>query len=110
MNEIFKGWKGNGFFLKDGHPINRSVSAVLFCKSLKEYGLMATDLSLWHNPFASIPINIPGFPIKEIRYIENKDRLTREISEGKYSVFDLLGKENNMYLEYLDMKYRLEPR
>jgi hypothetical protein len=109
MNTIYLNWKGTGFFLKDGIPINTSVSAVLFCKSLKEYGLTATDLSLWHNPFASNPINVLDFPIKEIRYIQNQNSLVRETSEAKVTIFDLLEKEKCLYLEYLDMKYRVAP-
>jgi hypothetical protein len=109
IRQLSLDWKVNGFFLLNGEPINTSVSAVLFCKSLKIFGLSSTDLSLWHNPFAAYPVASLGLPVREIRYIQNSNEIMRSVSGGGRSAFELLGKDDELYTKYCAMECRQAP-
>lgn len=109
INAINLNFKGNGFFLREGNPLNTNVSAVIFCKSLEEFCLAETTINIWHNPFAANPITHIHFPFSEIKYIPEGNKLIRHISENNKSAFELLRIDSDKYLQYLDFKYRIPP-
>jgi hypothetical protein len=102
-------WKMNGFFMVNGEPVNKSVSAVLFCKWLEPFRLLHAELSLWHNPFATYPVTEIGLPVKDIRYIQGKDGLLRSVRENSQRIIDVLGKDDELYIKYLAIEYRRGP-
>jgi hypothetical protein len=110
MNRLNFDWEMNGFFLVNGMPVNTSVSAVLFCKSLKTFGLSETNLSLWHNPFATYPVHELGLPIREIKYVHNGTGMIRSDSGESKSAFELLGRSDELYAKFLALKYRQTPQ
>jgi hypothetical protein len=98
----------DGFFLGGDGPVNTFVSGVLFCKSIKLFGLTSLDMSLWHNPFAKYPIG-SELPVRHVRYVEREGRYVREVQGISRGAFDLLGKDEGAYVEFMHMKYRLPP-
>lgn len=58
----------DGFFLYNGRPINTSVSAVLIVNSLVPWNLHVAKSSLWHNPFASLPLHAEVLDIHKIEF------------------------------------------
>lgn len=109
INAINLNFKGNGFFIREGNPLNTNVSAVIFCKSLEEFYLADTTINIWHNPFAANPVTHIHFPFSEIKYIPEGNRLIRHVCENNKSVFQLLRIDSDKYLQYLGLQYRIPP-
>lgn len=58
----------DGFFLFKGRPINTSVSAVLIVNNLVPWNLHVAKSSLWHNPFASLPLDTEALDIQSVSF------------------------------------------
>lgn len=109
MDRIRVDLQTNAFFLSNGKPINTNVSAVMFCKGLKPFQLLSTEVSLWHNPFSIIPVDSRILPVKEVRYLRDGEYLLRDVIESDRSIFQLLKKLDELYIEYHKMEYRRDP-
>lgn len=99
----------NGFFVHKGQPVNTSVSAVLFCDRVSVFGLMATQISLWHNPFAVNKLTHGKFPIKEYFYLQDRNVLHRTTKEASTSLLKLLSIDEEIYIEALKFENRKAP-
>ena len=101
--------QSNGFFLYKGEPVNTSVSAILFCDRVSVFGLKATTISVWHNPYAAAKL-IPGqFPVREIVYHQDRKILRREIKESTNSLLSLLHIDEEKYVDALRFENRKAP-
>jgi len=99
----------NGFFVHKGQPVNTSVSAVLFSDRVSVFGLRATQISLWHNPFAANKLTPGKFPIKEYFYSQDRNVLHRTTREASASLLKLLGIDEETYREALKFENRKAP-
>lgn len=101
--------QSSGFFLYNGHPINTSVSAVLFCDRVSVFGFMSTAISIWHNPYAANKLTPGQFPVKEFFYFQDHGVLHRHTKENSTSLLELLGIDGEAYREALKFENRKAP-
>jgi hypothetical protein len=102
---VYLDLNSKGFFINNGEPVNTSVSAVLFCKNIKLFGLSNLEISLWHNPFAIRPIQDRTFPFRSISYRRESNALVPYIEHEHISTFDLLRKDKSEYMELRSRDY-----
>jgi hypothetical protein len=100
----------NGFFYSAGKPINENISGVLFCKSLKIFGLNDTEISFWHNPYARFPVPRVFFPFEEVYFEIDEHKLLKNKSKPSQTVLELLSIDKTEYLRWFELKNRLPPK
>lgn len=92
-----------GFLLAYGNPINTSTSAVLFSRRLDLFTLDKAEISIWHNPYASAQLPKGFSPFTEHHYTIQGDMLKKHTIERSTNLFELLGINEQHFLE---LKYR----
>jgi hypothetical protein len=86
------------FFVVDGKPVNKSVSAVIFCKDFHVFSLSISDLKIWHNPFAVNPLPTNFLPFDEFLFSTQEDHLHRTDVKKGTNAFQLLGVSQENYI------------
>lgn len=86
------------FFVVDGKPVNKSVSAVIFCKDFHVFGLSVSDLKIWHNPFSINPLPTKLLPFDEFSFSIQEDYLHRTEIKKETNAFQLLAVSQEDYL------------
>ncbi|WP_207511062.1 hypothetical protein [Longitalea luteola] len=102
-------YPSNAFFNNGPEPVNTSVSAVIFCKNIQPTSFTSTQISVWHNPFAKNPIALDLFPFEQHYYKQERHYLHPYTIAGTFDVFETLGVDRELYVEYLQLKYRTTP-
>lgn len=65
----------DGFLLCNGKPQNTSVAAVLILKGLVPWNLHAVKISLWHNPWATLPLDTDTLNVEQNIYRETSQNV-----------------------------------
>lgn len=60
--------ESDGFFLRNGKPLNTSVSAALIVNNIVPWNLHVAKAELWHNPFATRPLSKVTLDLPEISF------------------------------------------
>lgn len=102
-------YPGNAFFNNGPERFNTSVSAVIFFKNIQPTSFTDTQISVWHNPFATKPITHDLFPFEQYYYKQEGHYLHPNIIEGSFDIFEALGIDRERYIEYLQLKHRTAP-
>lgn len=108
--DVDMSWPMHGFFLQECKPVNTSVSAVLFCKTLKEFHLEDTRFSLWHNPFAKTPVDSSLFPVTQYFYEMERSRLVRNEIITETDLLKVLGIKSADYARFKHMELKQPPK
>lgn len=83
-------YPGNSGFFYHNKLVNTSVSAVLLFKNTDILTLSNAEWSLWHNPFAKNPLALEHFPVDEYYFRLDNNKLHKNKSIKKPSIFNLL--------------------
>lgn len=78
----------NGAFLGPHGPQNTRVSGVIICSNLSCGGIARITPVLWHNPWASFPLNQNFLSLPQ--HIQNQEKTRIEFREGENTT-DLFG-------------------
>jgi hypothetical protein len=99
-NDINLKYEGDGFLIRKGRSVNTKVSAVIFAKSLKLFGLDSFQPIILHNPFAVNPLPTGLFPFAEFVYIISESKLIKTRVHDTRDVFPILGVNRQEYQDY----------
>jgi hypothetical protein len=102
-------YNSKAFFYYGTKPINTSASAVIFCKNIHPTSFTGTRISVWHNPFAKNPISHGLFPFEQFYYRQEDNYLYPHKITGSFNMMEVLGIDQERYLEYLQLKHRKAP-
>lgn len=108
--DVYLDWPMQGFLLNNCEPINTSVSAVLFCKTLKEFSLESAKLSLWHNPYAKFPVPQSLIPVTQFHYKRENKRLMRNENVVELDLLKVLDIDAGEYIRFKNLEYRQVPK
>ncbi|RAV99651.1 hypothetical protein [Pseudochryseolinea flava] len=80
-----QGSEKEGFFLHDSRQQNTSVSGVLIVKDLVPWNLHVVQASLWHNPFATFPIDKRLLNVRQVFFepLNEEGKFYQKVIEGK---------------------------
>ena len=85
---------------------NSGVSAVLFCKTLKEFSLESAKLSLWHNPYVKFPVPQSLIPVTQFHYKRENKRLMRNENVVELDLLKVLDIDAGEYIRFKNLEYR----
>jgi hypothetical protein len=96
--------KRTAIWYAGGKPVNTSISSVLICHNLDLFTLGGSTITLWHNPFAQMPVALNTFPFDEIYYERNGNKLIQYKAIKSYSVFNGLSVDEETYRDALSKR------
>lgn len=92
------------FFVNNGSPQNRSVSAVLMFKNILPWNMHVVETELWLNPFAINPIQSHFLNVNQISFESSENSLILREVKGGMSFRELA----NIDQDYMDSS--VEPK
>lgn len=72
-----------GYFCSNGKVQNTTVSAVVVIKGLGPYNLVDPPMSLWHNPWATFPLDHNALNIDSYFFYDNQNQYTLKTITGR---------------------------